>query len=82
MMEQLGVSCTTSAPSMRPTWAYSWRHFRVPPMAEQVAKVAASEGNRRRQRTGGLNFQKMMENMKYAAAENLVSVRRSRKFSS
>ena len=40
-------------------------------MAEQAAKAAASAGKSAEGSVQvGMNFQKMMENMKYAAAEN------------
>lgn len=68
VMEQLGSElhtvCTINEANMGLQLAAISKRFRL--MAEQAAKAAAAEGTVQ----VGMNFQKMMENMKYAAAEN------------
>lgn len=73
VMEQLGSElhyvCTINEANMGLQLATISKRFRL--MAEQAAKAAASAGKSAEGSVQvGMNFQKMMENMKYAAAEN------------
>ena len=73
VMEQLGSElsyvCTINEANMGLQLAAISKRFRL--MAEQAAKAAASAGKSAEGSVQvGMNFQKMMENMKYAAAEN------------
>lgn len=72
-MEQLGselhIVCTINEANMGLQLAAISKRFRL--MAEQAAKAAANAGKSAEGSVQvGMNFQKMMENMKYAAAEN------------
>ena len=71
--EQLGselhIVCTINEANMGLQLAAISKRFRL--MAEQAAKAAANAGKSAEGSVQvGMNFQKMMENMKYAAAEN------------
>ncbi len=74
VMEQLGSElqyvCTINEANMGLQLAAISRRFRL--MAERAAKAAAATTGKSAEGTVqvGMNFQKMMENMKYAAAEN------------
>ena len=73
VMEQLGselhIVCTINEANMGLQLAAISKRFRL--MAEQAAKAAANAGKSAEGSVQvGMNFQKMMENMKYAAAEN------------
>ena len=73
VMEQLGSElhyvCTINEANMGLQLAAISKRFRL--MAEQAAKAAANAGKSAEGSVQvGMNFQKMMENMKYAAAEN------------
>ena len=73
VMEQLGselhIVCTINEANMGLQLAAISKRFRL--MAEQAAKSAASAGKSVEGTVQvGMNFQKMMENMKYAAVEN------------
>ena len=73
VMEQLGselhIVCTINEANMGLQLAAISQRFRL--MAEQAAKAAANAGKSAEGSVQvGMNFQKMMENMKYAAAEN------------
>ena len=73
VMEQLGSElhyiCTINEANMGLQLAAISKRFRL--MAEQAARAAASAGKSAEGSVQvGMNFQKMMENMKYAAAEN------------
>ena len=71
LMEQLGSElhyvCTINEANMGLQLAAISKRFRL--MAEQAAKAAAGKSAEGTVQVG-MNFQKMMENMKYAAAEN------------
>ena len=72
-MEQLGSElryvCTINEANMGLQLAAISKRFRL--MAEQAAQNAASAGKSAEGTVQvGMNFQKMMENMKYAAMEN------------
>ena len=76
VMEQLGSElhyiCTINEANMGLQLAAISKRFRL--MAEQAAKAAASAGKSAEGSVQvGMNFQKMMENMKYAAAENAAA---------
>ena len=73
VMRQLGSElsyvCTINEANMGLQLAAISKRFRL--MAEQAAKAAANAGKSAEGSVQvGMNFQKMMENMKYAAAEN------------
>ena len=73
VMEELGSGlhyvCTINEANMGLQLAAISKRFRL--MAEQAAKAAAAAGKSAEGTVQvGMNFQKMMENMKYAAAEN------------
>ena len=73
VMEQLGDElhyvCTINEANMGLQLAAISKRFRL--MAEQAARTAAAAGKSAEGTVQvGMNFQKMMENMKYAAAEN------------
>jgi len=73
VMEQLGDElhyvCTINEANMGLQLAAISKRFRL--MAEQAARNAAAAGKSAEGTVQvGMNFQKMMENMKYAAAEN------------
>lgn len=73
VMEQLGDElhyvCTINEANMGLQLTAISKRFRL--MAEQAAKTAAAAGKSAEGTVQvGMNFQKMMENMKYAAAEN------------
>lgn len=73
VMEQLGSElryvCTINEANMGLQLAAISKRFRL--MAEQAAKNAAAAGKSAEGTVQvGMNFQKMMENMKYAAMEN------------
>ena len=73
VMDQLGSElhyvCTINEANMGLQLATISKRFRL--MAEQAAKTAGSAGKSAEGTVQvGMNFQKMMENMKYAAAEN------------
>lgn len=76
VMEQLGselhIVCTINEANMGLQLAAISKRFRL--MAEQAAKAAANAGKSAEGSVQvGMNFQKMMENMKYAAAENAAA---------
>lgn len=73
VMERLGSElhyvCTINEANMGLQLAAISKRFRL--MAQQAAKAASSAGKSAEGTVQvGMNFQKMMENMKYAAAEN------------
>ena len=73
VMERLGSElhyvCTINEANMGLQLAAISKRFRL--MAEQAAKAGAAAGKSAEGSVQvGMNFQKMMENMKYAAAEN------------